>query len=1078
MKALIAWFADNSVAANLLMLIIVVGGALTVPVIKKEVFPEINADIVNVSVLYPGASPEEVEEAINVRIEEKIAGLEGVKQISSTAAEGVGAVTIEAMLGTDVGELLDDVKSQVDTIDTFPEEAEEAVVSQVTIRRHVLSVAVYGDAGELTLKRFAERVRDELTSLPGITLVELSNARPYEVSIEVPESSLRRFGLSFDQVADAVRRSSLDLPAGSVRTEAAEIMLRTKGQAYTGRDFERLVLLSRPDGTRLYLSDVATVVDGFAETDQSARFNGKPAVMVQVFRVGQQSALEVAEAVKKYVREARPDLPNGIYLDTWRDSSRVLRGRLDTLLRNGGQGLLLVFICLALFLQFRLALWVTMGIPLSFLGALWMFPSLGVSINVLSLFCFILVLGIVVDDAIVVGENVYRTRQRGETGLDAVVKGTQEVAIPVVFGVLTTVAAFLPMLFLPGSTGKMMRLFPLAVIPSLLFSLLESQLILPSHLKHVVVNGDAPARGVRGAWKRFQRKFSGGLETFIDKVYGPVLGRALRWRYLSLSTAVSFLVITVAMAWSGWVSFTFFPKAEADAVVAELTMPQGTPKEATASAVAQLEASAQELKRVLESKYGPKSEGGEGGYRGGAVRHIVASVGEQPYRSAQTHNGGRVGSSFSGAHLGEVYIELAPSEERSFDSESAARRWRELNGSVPDAVELTYSASLFSAGAPIDVRFAGPSIEDLSEAAKRLKTALSAYPGVFDVSDSFRPGKEEIKLNIKPRAEALGLSLADLAKQVRQGFYGEEAQRVQRGREDLKVMVRYPESERRSLATLENMRIRLPGLPGQAPSELPFSSVATVDVGRGYASIQRANRQRVVDVTSEVDPALGNANRIVEDLKAEVLPAIVADYPGLHYSLEGEQREQRETLGSLARGFLIALFVIYALMAIPLRSYLHPLIVMSAIPFGVAGAVWAHFLLGFDVSFLSIFGIVALVGVVVNDSLVLVDYINRHRDAGEDLLEVVNQVGKVRFRPILLTSLTTFAGLTPLLLERSLQAQFLVPMAVSLGFGVIFATGVSLILVPCLYLILEDMKLNLAGLRQSSPRILGSEAEQ
>ena len=1044
MKRVIAWFAANGVAANLLMIVLLAGGLLTAPTIRQEVFPEFSTDRIVVSVAYPGASPEEIEQAVNARIEERIAGLEGVKKITSTAAEGAGAVTVETLAGFDVRELLSDIKSEVDAIDTFPDEAEEPIVRELVVRHHVISIAVYGDADELTLKRVAERVRDDVGQLPGVTQVELSNSRPYEISIEVSEEALQRYGLTFEDVARAVRRSSVDLPGGSLKTTGGEILLRTEGQAYVGREFERLVLITAPDGARIRLGDVATVDDGFADTDQSAVFDGKPAVMVGVFRVGEQSALEVARRVKQYVREASERMPAGIHLTTWRDRTTVLRGRIDTLRRNGLQGLVLVFLSLALFLQFRLAIWITAGIPVAFLATLWLMPSLDVSINVLSLFSFILVLGIVVDDAIVVGENVYKKKnEEGLSGLEAVVQGTQQVAIPVIFGVLTTVAVFVPMLGLPGTMGKIMRVFPSVVIPTLLFSLVESQLVLPAHLRHAIAHHDHTGP-ISRRWQRVQGWFAGGLDRFIQRVYRPLLERALSWRYLVAATSVTVLLITTAIVAGGWIRLTFFPDVEADNVIADLTMPRGTPREVTEAAVARLTRAAEQLKEELDAEMDPG--------RGPAVQHVLTSFGEQPFRSLRSSNGGREGRTFTGSHLAEVNLQLAPAELRRFASSEVAKRWRELAGPIPDAEELSFSATLFNAGAAIAVRLAGNNVDHLIEAADRLKAALAEYPGVYDIADSFQPGKRELELSIKPEAEALGLTLSDLARQVRQAFYGEEAQRVQRGREDVKVMVRFPASERRSITDIENMRIRAPG-----GIEVPFSTVASAAWSRGYATIQRADRQRIVDVTADVNARVANANEVLADLKRTMLPTLVSDYPGLHYSLEGETREQNETMSSLGRGFAISLLAIFALMAIPLGSYIQPLIVMTAIPFGITGAVWAHILLGMDLTFLSVFGVVALVGVVVNDSLVLVDYINSRRQGGEPITTAVHEAGIARFRPILLTSLTTFAGLTPILLERSLQAQFLVPMAVSLGFGVVFATSVSLILVPCSYLILADL---------------------
>lgn len=1061
MNRAVAWFASNSVAANLLLLVIVGGGLLTTPRIKREVFPEIDADVITVSVEYPGAAPAEVEEGICIRIEEQLQGVDGIEEIESVANEGVGVVTAELMSDADARSVLDDIKTRVDAIDTFPEEAEKPVVQQVVLRYQVLSIAVAGDASERTLKALGQRVRDEVAALPGITHVELANARPYEISIEVSEDALRRYGLTFDQVARAVRQSSLDLPGGSIKTEGGEILLRTVGQAYRGHEFESLVLLSRPDGTRLTLGEVATVVDGFEETDQAARFDGRPAVVVQVFRVGQQSALAVSEAVHAYVEEAQARMPEGIELIIWHDQSEILRSRLDTLLRNGRDGFLLVLAVLALFLRLRVAFWIILGVPLSFLGTLWLMPTFDVSINAISLFAFIVVLGILVDDAIVVGENVHTHMAKTGDRLKAAIVGTQQVAVPVIFGVLTTVAAFVPLLTVPGPMGKFMRVIPICVIACLMFSLVESMFVLPSHLTHGQEDIDPSRRNaVQRFWYRIQGFTTGSLAWFIERVYRPLLRSALTWRYLTVSIGISILLLTVGLVGGRWVLFSFFPQVEADNAVAYVSMPQGTPADVTAQAVRRIEASARAVLADLESETGHP-----------VVRHVMASVGEQPFRLLQ--GGGTEMTRTVGAHLGEVNIELLPSEERSVTSAEVMRRWRAATGPVPGAVELSFSSSLVSSGEPINVQLQGPDIDRLRRAAERLKTELATYPGVADITDSFRGGKQELELTILPSAELLGLTMSDLGRQVRQAFYGEEAQRIQRGRDEVKVMVRYPAERRRSLGDVESMRIRT--ADGR---EVPFRSVARVDRGVGFATIRRSNRERIINVTADVDLSRANANEIVDSLQKTFLPQMRLSFPGVSYSFEGEQKEQAETLGALGRGFFIALLAIFSLLAIPLRSYVQPFIIMTAIPFGLVGAVWGHLLMGQDLSMFSVIGLVALAGVVVNDSLVLVNYVNEHRAAGIPVSKSVYEAGAARFRPILLTSLTTFAGLTPLMLERSVQAKLLIPMAISLAFGVIFATAITLVLVPALYLIVEDLKAALrrtpeaesvAGPRDSTP---------
>jgi multidrug efflux pump subunit AcrB len=1043
----IAWFAENHVAANLLMVLMVVGGLVTLPFIPLEVFPEIETDLVTTTVEYRGAAPEEVEEGICIRIEEELEGIDGIKRIRSTAVEGVGVVTAEIVADADLTRVLDDIKSRVDAITTFPDESEKPIVSQIRVRSDVLNVAVSGEADERTLKSLGERVREDIADLPGVTHVELANARSYEISIEVSEAALRRHGLTFDQVAGAVRRSSLDIPGGSVKTAGGEILLRSKGQAYRGPEFEQIVLLTRADGTRVTLGQVADVVDGFEDTDQSARFDGVATVLVKVYRVGEQNALDIAREVKQYVETAQAEMPQGITLTVWQDESEILQSRLNTLLRNARTGFALVLLVLALFLRPRLAFWVSIGIPISFLGALWLLPSLDVTINVISLFAFILVLGILVDDAIVVGENVHTHRGRTKDRLTASVEGTQEVAIPVIFGVLTTIAAFTPMLLVPGAMGQVIGVIGIVVIACLVFSILESQLVLPAHLAHSREEPAAAAsRGLLRVWRRFQERFSAGFERFVHEGYRAALERTLAWRYAAVSAGFALLIVTVSYVGSGWIRFSFFPAVEADNVVAFLTMPEGTPVEETAAAVRRLEATAGELKAQLDTERGPNEPA--------VVQHLLASVGQQPYRLRQSHSptggsGGAVGS-----HLGEVNVALISYEASPrLSAAEFANRWRELTGPIPGAVELAFTSSLFSAGEAIHVQLRGESVEELRSAADRLKGRLAEYPGVIDISDTFRSGQHEVRLSIRPTAEMLGLTLADLGRQVRQAFYGEEAQRIQRGRDELRVMVRYPAEERRSLGDLENMRIRT--FDG---AEVPFWTVAQADFGRGYSTIRRMDRQRIVSVTADVDIARANANEVLADVRRTVLPGILSDHPGVGYSLEGEQREQRETLGSLGRLYLIALFTIYTLLAIPLRSYTQPLIIMGVIPFGMIGAIAGHVLMGYQLSMMSVIGVIALSGVVVNSSLVLIDYVNRRRAAGMHLVEAVRTASVARFRPIVLTALTTFAGLTPLMLERSLQARVLIPMALSLAFGVIFAAAISLLLLPCAYLILDDLQ--------------------
>ena len=1036
MTRMIDWIARNSVAANLLIVLIIVSGVIAMLTVKQEVFPEFSLDRITISVPYLGAAPAEVEEAVNVRVEEAIQGIDGIKQIISTASEGMGSVIIELELGADARKVVEDVKGSVDAIDTFPAETEKPIVRELISRRPVIDIAISGRTDEMTLKTLAEQVRDDLSAHPEITQVEMINARPYEISIEVSEMALRRHGLSFDEVARAIRRSSLDLPGGSIRTEGGEILLRTIGQAYGGSEYGDLVLRTRPDGTRLRLGEVATVIDGFSETEQTARFDGETTVLVSVFRTGEQSALDIADFVEEYVADAGAGMPAGISLTTWQDQAEVLDDRLSLLLRNGATGFVLVFLVLALFLDFRLALWTCLGIPISFLGALWLMPWLDVSINIMSLFAFILVLGIVVDDAIVVGENIYTHQERHGEGLRGAIEGAQEISVPVIFAVLTTVAAFVPLMLVPGMMGKIFRVIPLIVIPCLLFSLVESLQILPAHLSHVPT---LPAR--KGPWARFQGLFVSGLKRFIRLVYRPALDLALRWRYSTAALGVACLALTVGMVLGGWTTFHFFPSIEVDFITAAVTMPQGTPATDTSAAIHRLEEGIEELRRELVAMDGVDP-----------FRHVYASVGDQPMTA---QGGGPFGPVLNRAssNLGEVTVELALSDTRSRTSEMLGNRWRELTGAVPEATEVKFTATMMSPGDDVDVQLTGGDDEQLRAAADAVKARLGEYAGVFEIADSFREGKQEMKLGIKPAAETLGLTLQDLGRQVRQAFYGEEAQRIQRGRDDVRVMVRYPADERRSLGDLDNMRIRTAD-----GDEVPFSLVAVMEPGRGFASIKRVDRLRAINVTAAVDSDATSAQAVIADLETRIMPEVLAAFPGVSYSFEGAQAEQRDAVGGLQRGFGLALLMVFALLAIPLRSYIQPLIIMGAIPFGLVGAVWGHILLGLDVTMMSMFGLVALAGVVVNDSLIMVDFINRKLEHHSDLSSAIREAGAARFRPILLTSLTTFVGLVPLMAERSFGAQYLVPMAVSLAFGVLFATFITLILVPTAYLIVDDIK--------------------
>ncbi|MHC5092548.1 MAG: efflux RND transporter permease subunit [Planctomycetota bacterium] len=1063
-KGVLAWFAQNHVAANLLMLMIIVGGIISLLTNIVEMFPQMSVDVISIQVPYLGATPAESEEGVCLRVEEAVAGLDGVKRIRSVGMEGMGFVMVEIEDFADNSEVLDDVKAAVDRIITFPKETEEPIIKEETIRNHVITMVLYGNATEQSLKELAEQMRDELTAMPTISQVDVTGVRRYEISIEVSEENLRRYGLSFSDVSTAVRNASLDLPGGSVKTTGGEILIRTKGQRYRGGDFEKIVILTRNDGTKIYLSDMATVKDDFEDSDKASYFDGKRSVQLQVYRVGTQNLLDLVATVKQYIAENENSLPEGISVGTWFDRSKMLQARLNLLRRNALFGLVLVFIVLSLFLDLRLAFWTTLGIPISFMGAFWMMRYLDTSINMMSLFAFILALGIVVDDAIVVGENIFEYRQRGMKPVDAAIKGVREMCAPVTMAVLTTIFAFMPLLYIYGIFGKFIRVIPMVVIPVLAFSLVEALLILPAHL-----SGGRPLasqRGHLGIVGRIQGWVRVHLEGFVEKRFAPFVQLAVRWRYVTVACAFLVLCVAIGYVSAGFIKFSLLPKVESDNVWASLSMPMGTSVEQTRKIVAQIEDAARRIEERIEAERLEKNNhsawkklksiiglGNQNEAPKPMFVHMSTDIGQQPFTRGDA--GGPPTSSDSGSHAAEINIQLLEGQHRGSDysSEKIASMWREEVGQVPGVSSLTFTSSLFHGGTAIYVEMSHRDFEVLLAAVEDVKKTLAEYNGVYDISDTFEAGKLELKLSLKESGRTLGLSWEDLARQVRQGFYGDEVQRVQRGRDDIRVMVRYPEGERTSLADIENMRIRL-----KDGTEIPFKEVATVNLGRGYASINRTDRRRVVSVTADVDQAVTSGNEVVAELRQKVLGPLSEKYPGLSYDFEGEQRDQRDVAKSLGTSAAIAMMAIFGLLAVQFRSYMQPAIIMSAIPFGLVGALVGHIVMGFQLSILSVFGIVALTGIVVNDSLIMIDLINRERAEGIALKQVIRDSVTRRFRPILLTTLTTFCGLVPMMLEKSLQARFLIPMAVSLAFGVLFATIITLILVPALYMILEDFK--------------------
>ena len=1038
MNKAIDWFARNGVAANLLMLLLLLGGGAAAYTTVQEVFPEFSLDSVQIQVTYPGGSPEEVEQSIVRRIEDRIEGVEGIDRILGTATENNGVVTAELKRGTDLGRARTDIKSEVDRITAFPEEAEEPIVTEVTNRQQALQVALYGDASERTLKELAQRVKDDLTQDPQISFIQIGGVRDYEISVEVSRTDLRKYGLTLGEVAGLVRQGSLDLPGGSIETDDEEITVRTEGQNYTKEDFEDVVILTREDGTKVRLGEIAEVEDAFAEnSDLITRFNGDPAAILNVFRTGDEQVLNVEETVKRYLdEELRPSLAAGLNAAIWQNQAENLRSRLNLLIENGILGLFLVILTLTLFLAPRLAFWTSVGIFLSFTGTFIVMQYLGVSVNLLSLFGFILSIGIVVDDAIVVGENVYTEQEKKGDPLDASIRGTKRVGIPVIFAVLTTVAAFMPLLFVGGTIGKFLGDIPTIVIIVLLLSLVEVLLILPYHLSEGSKREGEPNLAVQ-TLNRVRRWVSAQLWTFVRGPLTTALNFSTRHYVVTLCGAVGILLVSFSFVVNGYIGFSFFPSVQGKLVTAQVEMPAGTPAQKTARVTSRLQETGYDAVQALEQKAGQD-----------LVQNVYVTVGQQPRANSGPNQAGFTATQ---ANVAEVSFEMIDPEERDVTSTQLEERWREGTGSIPGVRSLSFTASVVSVGEPVSVEVSAPTEPQLDRAVEAVQDSLDRFAGVFDIKSDREQGKREIELELKPAARPLGLTLSDLASQVRAAFFGVEAFRLQRGQNEVRVYARLPDEERNAVADLQEYRIRTP-----SGADVPLEEVATVDLGYGPSQINRQDGRRVITVTADVNESVTTGNEISGALNASVLPTIQRDVPGMTYQFGGQQRQQRKAQSSLLIGFLLALFAIYALLAIPFRSYLQPLVIMSTIPFAWIGAIIGHLLLSIQLGLLSIFGLVGLSGVIVNDALVMLDFANEKAAEGEDWNDALVHAGQVRFRPILLTSLTTFLGLFPIIIEQSVQAQFLIPMAVSLGVGIVFGTFVLMMIVPSLAMLQRD----------------------
>jgi len=1024
-RGIIYWFASNPVAANLLMVCILVVGFFTAMSLKKEMFPTTTINQVTITMAYPGAAPGEVEKGLCIKIEDAVSGLEGIDKVTCVANEGFARSYIEVASDYNVKEVMAEIKNRVDAVNSFPEQAEKPIISEVLVQQPVMFVSIHGLVPESQLLELSQKIRDDIVDLPDVSLARLIGNRDYQIAIEIKELTLRQYQITFDEVANALKRASLDVPGGAIKTDRGDVLLRTVGQSYTGQDFANIVIRTHANGSRLLLRDIATIKDDFDEDRVLGTFNGNPAITIEITSVENESVLDISDQVHVYVDDFRNRLPDNVSIDAWLDTSFYVRGRLEMMQRNMIQGASLVLLILTLFMRLRVAFWVMLGLPVAFLGAFLFMPFLGVTMNMLSMFGLILVLGIVVDDAIVIGESAYAEIQDKGQSLKSAVVGSQRVAVPATFGVLTTVAAFAPMLFVGTLFGSFFEAVGWVVILCLLFSLVESKLILPSHLAHMNAKQNKPNPG---PLLKTQRYIDFKLQSFITNHYQPTIEKAILKPALTLSIFAAIFILSIGLISNGLVRFVMLPDFASDIIQAEFAMAQGTPKERSKEVLNQVQQALIDLDKEISAEQDLP--------QGGVFKHRLA------FLSSQTS--------------GRVIVELLKDEDAFIDSKTVMKKWLDYIGDIPGATYVgTVALSGPGQGADISLKLIGADTEELRKAADIVAAKLKTFESVYDVRNSLEAGKDEVQLKIKPLGRNLGLTQYDIGHQVRQAFYGDEVQRIQRGNDEIKVMLRYDRAARESVKSLSELRIRTP-----QGGQVPLNTVADIQLGKAANSIERVNRKRAARITAQVDKAMADPQAIINQIRPQdPQQVIVPEYPDIKSDLDGISKEIAELGVNFMWGIGMALLLIYVLMAIPLKSYGQPLIIMSAIPFGVTGAIIGHWVLGLTFSMMSMFGIIALFGVVVNDSLVMVDYINQKRSQGVSLVEAVRHSGGRRFRAIMLTSLTTFFGLMPIMFEQSLQAKVIVPMAVSLAFGIMFATTITLVLIPSLYVLLERIKL-------------------
>ncbi len=1063
MKKIVAWAIASSPGMNVIMVASMLVGAVCLYVMRREVFPEFELEVVMVTVPYPGATPEDVEQGICQLIEEPVRSLEGVKKVTSIAQEGSGFVLIELLSDVkDVQKVLAEIDREVSRISNFPDLAEDPQIQQITFRDAAIRIGIIGpesldEFSERQLRSVAEDVRDDVLQLKAVSAADVMGGRNFQIDVEISEGTLRKYGLSLEEVARRLRARNIELPGGQLKAEGQEVLFRAKNKGRVGDEIRQLPVITQPGGVVLTVDDLGTVRDEFEDTTNISEINGQPAMVVNVNRTKSEDLLAMTTAVREYVKNKQ--LPPGYRFVIWGDTSTDVRDRLQLLLRNGAQGLALVFLVLALFLEIRLAVWVAMGIPISILGAGIALTWGDQTLNMLSLFSFLVALGIVVDDAIVVGENIYAHRQMGKNYLQAAIDGAAEVVPSVTASVMTTVIAFGPMFFVSGVMGKFMAVIPFAVIAMLAISLLESMFVLPCHLAHrhngffVVLNTLLyPLRPVGLLLHWLNIRASRAMEWFSERIYMPTLKFCLHHPVVPITATFAMCIFTAGMVRGGIVPRILFPKSDNNLMQATITFPDGTPVAVTNAATSRMEEAIRELSAEIAAERAAREGVSIEDIYPNAGGEVVGPV-QLTYRQVGsiTNTQGPMGnSSGGGSHVGQIFVELFDTTIRDIHSDEILSRWRAKVGEFAGMEKVTYgSVGVGPGGKAVEFKLLASdgAADQLEAATEAVKKRLAKFQGLYDIGDDNTPGKWEFQLKVKDRALATGVTENDLGVTIRNAYYGAEVMRLQRGRHEVKLMVRYPEAQRSSLADYQEIRVRT-----NDGVERPITEVADVNVIRGYSEINRVNQMRSITISADLDETKTSPDLVVDELKNNFLPQLQQQYPAISVRWEGQREQSQESVGSLLAGFGVAIIAMYILLVLQFRSYLQPLMILAIIPFGMIGAIWGHALLGLPLTLFSMFGLVALAGVVVNDSIVLIDFINARVREGMHKRQALLEAGLRRFRPVMLTSMTTIAGLLPLLTEKSFQAQLLIPMAASLAFGLMLATALVLLIIPILYM--------------------------